>query len=137
MTLRVPLVLYDGVCGLCDHTVQTIIKLDIDSKLALSPLQGETAAGVRQRHPQLLNEDSIVLVTGTGTDERVFVKSDAALKILQEIGGVYRIAAVLEGIPRPIRDGIYAWVARNRYKWFGKFDTCKIPDAAVRARFLP
>jgi len=137
MTERAPLILYDGVCGLCDHTVQIILVIDREKRMVFSALQGETAAGVRARHPELAGEDSIVLVTGSGTDERIAVKSDAALGILREIGGFWRLAGIFNVVPRGVRDGIYAWVARNRYRWFGKYDACEIPDAAVRARFLP
>lgn len=137
MTEKRPLILYDGVCGLCDHTIQTVLAIDRDKRMTFAALQGETAAAIRARHPRLEGEDSIVLVLGTGADERVHVKADAALGILGEIGGLWRLALIFKLVPRGIRDGVYAWVARNRYKWFGKFDTCKIPDAAVRVRFLP
>ena len=137
MTSHGLLVLYDGVCGLCDHTVQTLLRIDRNAILMFAPLQGDTAAEVRARHPEIAGADSIVFVLGGGVDEKVYIKSGAVLRILGEIGGPWGLLALFQLVPRFIRDRVYDWVARNRYGWFGKFDACKIPAPAERARFLP
>lgn len=131
------LVLYDGVCGLCDRTVQFLLRADRNGALRFAPLQGETAKAVFVRHPEAAAVDSIVFVRGAGPEERVFIKSGAVLRILGEVGGTWGWLRVFLAVPRVVRDGVYDWIAKNRYGWFGKFDACKIPDASVRARFLP
>ena len=132
------LVLYDGVCGLCDRTVQFLLGADRGGVLRYAPLQGETAADVRRRHEALAGVDSIIFVKDAGTDkERLFVKSEAVFRILAELSLRWRIVSWLRAIPRPVRDTGYDWVARNRYRWFGKFDACKMPGPDVRSRFLP
>lgn len=131
------LVLYDGVCGLCDRTVQFLLRVDREQLLRFAPLQGETAAAIRNRHPQLDGVDSIAYVKTASGQEDVYVRSTAVLKILKEAGGAWRLLAVFLLVPRAIRDAVYDWVARNRYRWFGRYDNCPLPGAAVRARFLP
>ncbi len=71
-------------------------------------------------------------------DERgMHVRSDAAIRALVHIGGVWRIAAIMRVVPRSLRDAVYAWVSRNRYRWFGKRDACRLPTPQERERFLP
>jgi predicted DCC family thiol-disulfide oxidoreductase YuxK len=137
MANRAPLILYDGVCGLCDRTIQTLLRIDHRGILMFAPLQGETAAAVRNRHPEMAGVDSIVFVSGWGADEEIYIKSEGFLRILREVGGVWALLAIFRVVPRTIRDALYDFVARNRYGWFGKFDACKIPAPSERARFLP
>jgi predicted DCC family thiol-disulfide oxidoreductase YuxK len=131
------LVLYDGVCGLCDRTVQTLLSADKKGVLTYAALQGETAATILKRHPQLEGVDSIVYVRNPGANEEVFVKSGAVLRIFGDVGGKWSALAFFLVVPRFIRDGVYSWIAKNRYRWFGKYDSCKMPSAATRSRFLP
>ena len=131
------LVLYDGVCGLCDRTVQTLLRADRQGILTFAALQGTTAAEIRARHPEIAGVDSIIFVRGQGSEERVYAKSGAVLRILGEVGGTWGLLALFLAVPRVIRDTVYDWVARNRYSWFGKFDACKIPSPEERRRFLP
>lgn len=129
------LVLYDGVCGMCDRTVQFLLDEDTAKILRFSPLQGETA----QRRKDLPdNLRSVVFISQTAAgQEKVYFRSDAILQILHQMGGFWRVVSWLRIVPRPIRDGVYDVIARYRYRWFGKFDACRIPSVESRARFLP
>lgn len=131
------LVLYDGVCGLCDRSVQFLLAHDLDGVLFFAPLQGETASTALDDNGLPNDLKTMVLVENHGSAaERVYVRSTAALRMLDLIGGGWRIASWLWIVPRPIRDAVYRWIARNRYDWFGKFDACKLPPPEVKARFL-
>jgi predicted DCC family thiol-disulfide oxidoreductase YuxK len=131
-------VMFDGRCGLCDGAVRWLIRHDRRAALRFAPLEGAVAAAVRQRHPDLpAGDETFVLVESPeGTGERVRVRSDAALAALVRLGGAWRLAAALRVVPRPLRDVVYRWVARNRTRWFGRLDACRIPSPGERERFL-
>lgn len=130
-------VFYDGVCGLCDHTVQFLLEEDRAGILSFAPLQGTTAAALRSRHELPDEMTTVVLVEGfSSRAERVTSYSSGVLGMLDSIGGFWRIVSWLRFVPRPIRDGVYRLVSRHRYRWFGKFDACKLPTADTRDRFL-
>jgi predicted DCC family thiol-disulfide oxidoreductase YuxK len=132
------LVLYDGVCGLCDRSVRFLLEHDRQAALSFAPLQGATAAGVLRRWQLGEELASLVFVRDEGTpDERVFVRSSGVLRAIDALGGPWRIVAWLRIVPRPLRDALYDLVARHRYAWFGKLDTCALPAPETRARFLP
>ena len=133
------LVLYDGVCGLCDRSVQFLLAEDRRQRLLYAPLQGETAATIRPRHPALTEDlTSIVLVRNFGSaEEKIYVKTAAVLRILDEIGGFWRPLSWLRALPRAPRDAVYDWIARKRYQWFGQFDACRMPEPEHKALFLP
>lgn len=129
------IVFYDGVCGLCDNSVQFLLKRDMAQTLKFAALQGETA---RQRTDLPSDMKSVAFVANHGTaQEKIYFRSDAALRMLGQLGGFWRVVSWLLIIPRPIRDAIYDTIAKRRYQWFGKFDTCRIPSPELRARFLP
>lgn len=129
------LVFYDGVCGMCDHTVQFLLDEDTAQTLKFAALQGETAT----RRTDLPSDlKSVVLVANHGTtQERIYFRSEAVLRILDQIGGFWRVVSWLRIIPLPLRDIVYDGIAQRRYRWFGKRDTCRIPTPESRARFLP
>lgn len=131
-------VLFDGVCGLCDRTVQFLLGEDVRGVLRFAPLQGATAREVLGRHTGLPTDiKSLIFVRNCGAPEEIaFVRSRGALLILDELGGFWRIVSWMRIMPRPIRDGLYDWVARNRYQWFGTFAECRLPSPATRAQFL-
>lgn len=131
-------VLYDGLCGLCDASVQWLLRHDRKGTFRFAALEGETARRVRARHPSLppLDETMVLVESPESGNERVRVRSDAALAILVRLGGIWRLAALLRLVPQPLRDVVYRWVARYRLRWFGRIDACRIPTAAERARFL-
>lgn len=129
------IVFYDGVCGLCDRWVQFVVARDKRQALKFAPLQGETASR-RTDLPEELR--SVVFVANPGQPhEQIYFRSEAALRILGHLGGFWRVVSWLRIIPRPLRDGVYDAIARRRYRWFGKFETCRVPAQERRDRFLP
>lgn len=134
-----PIILYDGVCGLCNRLVQFLLKRDKDGRLRFASLQSEFAAKVLLRHgidPKDL--DTLhVIENYEQTDERVLQRSDAILRAGRELRGFWSVsAAVAQVIPRPLRDLVYRFVARNRYRVFGRYETCMLPEPNQRNRFL-
>lgn len=127
-----PIVYFDGVCNLCNAAVDFIIRRDGAGVFRFAPLQGPTA---QERLSQVPEGDPDTIVVQE--DGRLFSRSDAALRIARGLGGGWRLLMVLWWLPRPIRDAIYTWVARNRYRWFGRKETCRLPTPGERARFLP
>ena len=140
MTAPLPaqIVLYDGVCGFCNGSVRWLIERDASARLHYAALQGETAAALRARHPEIPNElDTIVFVEATPSGERVFVRSAAIFRVLRELGAPWRWLAPLRLLlPRALWDVAYRAFARRRYRWFGRLEACPIPPAELRARFL-
>lgn len=126
------IVLFDGVCGLCNRFVDRLLNVDRKGELRFAPLQGSTA---QERLPAGMADamESVVYLR----DNVVIQRSDAALWIVIDLGGWRAMYRALFIFPRPVRDGVYAWIARNRYRWFGKRDTCRLPTPEERPRFLP
>ena len=127
-----PILLYDGLCGFCDGTVQFILRHDRRGTMQFATLQGETGQRVLSRMPDLQGVDSLVLLEG----DRVRIKSEAALRIAGYLGGAWKLALALRIVPRVVRDWAYDLFARHRYRLFGKHDSCPIPAPEVRARFI-
>lgn len=128
-----PLVLFDGVCNLCNGAVQWIVRRDTKARLRFASLQSEAAATALREAGQVGPlPDSLVLIA----DGRVSVRTDAVLGIAKRLGFPWSCAVVFFAVPRFLRDPIYAWIARNRYRWFGKRETCMVPTKELRARFL-
>jgi len=131
------LVLYDGVCGFCDGAVRWLLAHDPAGKLHFAPLQGETAAWLRRLHPEIPNDlDTIVFIESEGGVSRVFLRSQAVWRACAELTGPWRRLAWLRWLPRVLNDPFYRLFARFRYRWFGRLDACRVPDAAERQRFL-
>jgi len=132
-----PVLLYDGLCGFCDGTVQFILEHDRRGALRFATLQGDFARGVIERHPELAGVDSLVLVErGTSGEERIYVRSEGALQVATYLGGAWTLARGLRIVPRFLRDLVYDGFARVRYRVFGRYDACPIPSAEQRARFI-
>lgn len=132
------LVLYDGVCGLCDHFVQFLLRIDRHDRLRFAALQGPIGAAILEKAGRSGSGLSTVIVVadhGTAT-ERLLERSDAALFAIASAGGLYRAASVCRVAPRFLRDRVYDLVARWRYRVFGRFDACPIPRPETRAKFL-
>lgn len=128
-----PVVLFDGVCNLCNASVLFIIKRDRAARFRFAALQSGAAAALPASAPHHGPvPDSIVLVE----DGRVFTQSTAALRIARRLRFPWPVLYGLIVVPRPLRDAVYAWIARNRYRWFGKRDACMLPTPELRARFL-
>jgi predicted DCC family thiol-disulfide oxidoreductase YuxK len=122
---------FDGVCNLCNKTVDFLIRRDKKNVLRFSPLQGTTA---KELLPKEMVEalPSVALVDKTGTYQR----SAAILRVVAKLGGLWPLVLVFLVVPAPIRDVIYNWIGKNRYKWFGQKDSCRLPTPAERAKFL-
>ena len=134
-----PILFYDGVCGLCNRLVQFLLKHDRDGRLRFASLQSDFAGKVLRRHgidPKDLDTLHVVENYEQPT-ERVLQRSDAVLRASRELGGLWSALAGLgKVVPRPLRDFCYRLVAQNRYRVFGKYDTCMLPDPKQRSRFL-
>jgi predicted DCC family thiol-disulfide oxidoreductase YuxK len=126
-------ILFDGVCNLCNGWVRFVIRRDRGHHYRFAPLQSSVArrilaaAGV---DPEAL--DSVVLVEGG----RAYTRSDAALRILRRLGRGWPALALLRVVPRFVRDIVYDWIAAHRYRWFGRQAVCMVPTPELRARFL-
>lgn len=132
-----PVLLYDGVCGICNRAVQTIIRHDRRGTLRFAALDGDFAGAVTQRHPELSGVDSLVFVDNPGQpDERVSVRSAATLRVVSYLGGPFRVLLAARVIPAGLRDRLYDRFAAVRYRFGGRHDTCPLPAPEVRARFL-
>jgi predicted DCC family thiol-disulfide oxidoreductase YuxK len=132
-----PVLLYDGICGFCNGAVQTILRLDRHGSLRFAALDTDFGRQVIARHPELADVDSVVFVDDPGgPEERVTVRSAAALRVAEYLGGPWRALLIAGVIPPGVRDRLYDGFARIRYRIFGSHDTCPIPAPGVRARFI-
>jgi predicted DCC family thiol-disulfide oxidoreductase YuxK len=128
-----PVILFDGVCNLCNNSVQFVINRDPEGKFRFAALQSEHATKIMRSHrldPSALH--SIILVDG----DKVYQRSRAALEIVRRLSGLWPLLYGFLVIPPFIRNWLYDRVAANRYKWFGKKDECMIPTPELRSRFL-
>jgi predicted DCC family thiol-disulfide oxidoreductase YuxK len=125
------IIFFDGVCGLCNGFVDFIISVDKNAQFKFSPLQSEFA----QSHlsPEMTaNLDSVVFLK----DGKTFRKSQAVIKVLEGLGGIWSLAKIGKIFPEKLLNNAYDLVAQNRYKLFGKKETCRLPTPAERARFI-
>lgn len=129
-----PIVLYDGVCGLCNGAVQWLLRHDRDGVLRFAPLQGETATALRAKHEEIGPDlDTVVLVDG----DRVYVRSAALIRLTRWLPFPWNLGRLLGALPTWVLDGAYRIVAALRYRVFGRHPSCTLPTAAQRGRFLP
>lgn len=152
---RQPILFFDGVCGLCNRFVDFMLRADSQHRFRYAPLQGETA-----RRLLGMDDEAEGCQPGGGGDEagdhqasdrppdtlrsfifldkdRLYEQSNAVLLAMKRLGGAWRVIAVLYVFPRPLRDFVYRVVARNRYRWFGRREECRLPTPDERDRFLP
>ncbi len=126
-------IIFDGVCNLCNATVRFIIVRDAQGVFKFTSAQSECGQKLlRENNYSFEILESVILLK----DGNLLKKSAAALEIAAALDGVWRYLMVLRFIPLPIRDAIYDWIARNRYRWFGKRDLCMIPSETQKTRFL-
>ncbi len=131
MSTHLAIILFDGVCNLCNSSVSFIIKHDKKNYFRFAALQSEKGKDLLKT----LNVDvnnSMVLIE----NDKVYIKSAAALRIVKHLNGFYPLIYFFIIVPSPIRNFIYDFIARNRYKWFGKKETCMIPTEKLRSKFL-
>ena len=127
------IILFDGVCNLCNGAVNFVIKRDPGNVFKFTPLQEKQGVLLLKKHAIDAQElDSIVLVE----NKKVYTKSSAALRIARKLSGLWPLFFVLLIIPSFIRDGVYDFIAKNRYKWFGKKEQCIIPTPGLKEKFL-
>jgi len=128
------IILFDGVCNLCNSSVQYVIKHDKKDEFRFSALQSKIGQQlVKERGIDTSSIDSIILIE---PGIAYYTKSEAALKIAQSFGGVWNIAWLFAQLPASFSNSIYDYVARNRYKWYGKQESCIIPTPALQEKFL-
>ena len=128
-----PVILFDGVCNLCNGVVKLVIRQDKRGYFKLAPLQSYAGQELLQKHglPQKDFETFLVVEEG-----KVYQKSAAALKVARHFSWYWQWLQVLWAIPTPVRDAVYSFIARRRYQWFGKREACMLPDANTKIRFL-
>ncbi|MGG3916121.1 thiol-disulfide oxidoreductase DCC family protein [Rossellomorea vietnamensis] len=126
------IILFDGICNFCNKSVRFIIKRDAKGEFRFASLQSETGQKLLEEHNIPKTTDSFVLVDG----DQASVESSAALKVCSQLKWPWKIFALFLVIPKPLRDSIYRIIARNRYKWFGKQESCMIPSKEIRERFI-
>lgn len=133
-----PIILYDGVCGLCNRLVQFVLKRDQRDYFRFASLQSNMASTTLQRHDRDPHDlDTVYVVVDYGQPaERLLARSDAIMFLLNRLGGVWKLATLGKVLPRSLRDAMYELVATNRYRVFGKFESCMLPEPKHRAKFL-
>ena len=129
---RDPIVLFDGVCNLCSGAVRWIIARDAAAEIRFASLQSAVARELLAARGLLAIPDSLVLIDEAG----VHLRSDGAIRLARHLGFPWSLAIVAKLVPRSIRDALYNWIVRNRYRWFGRKATCMVPTPELRARFL-
>lgn len=129
--LQHPVILFDGVCNLCNASVQFIIKRDPKAIFRFAALQSETGQKLLAEHPQV-SADSVLLADRG----KIYQQSTAALKIAGRLSGLWPLFYVFMIVPRPLRDAVYNYIAKNRYRWFGKQESCMLPTVDLKSRFL-
>ncbi len=131
LTIHTPIVFFDGVCGLCNRFVNFLMRKDKKGKLRFATLQGKTAAELIAIKGKI-NMDTIILYD----NGKFFYRSTAALKLFTTIGGPWKLMGVFFIVPPFLRNFVYDIIARNRYKWYGKRDACRVPTSDEKGKFL-
>lgn len=126
------IILFDGVCNLCNNSVQFIIKRDTKYMFSFASLQSDAGQRLLQQHDIPKNTDSFILIE----NGKVYDRSTAALRICKHLKGFWKLCYLFIVIPKPIRDCMYQFIAKNRYKWFGTKTACMLPTPDLRKRFL-
>jgi predicted DCC family thiol-disulfide oxidoreductase YuxK len=128
------IILFDGICNLCNDSVLKVIKYDKKDHFVFAALQSKSGQDIiNYLKIDVSKTDSIILYE---PDVAYDIKSTAALKIMKDFGGFWVLTQVFEILPTPIRDYFYDYIAKNRYKWFGKKESCMIPTPELKAKFL-
>jgi predicted DCC family thiol-disulfide oxidoreductase YuxK len=128
-----PVLLFDGVCNLCNQSVQFVINRDKAGLFQFAALQSDAGKALLQRHQLPVEQlDTVVLVMGN----KAYTRSDAALQVLRQLGLPWSLAAAFSILPKGFRDYVYDYIAKNRYRWFGRQESCMMPTADLKRRFL-
>lgn len=127
------LLLFDGICHLCDASVRFILGRDPAARIKFAPIQSPLGRELYARHGLDPDSPSAFLFL---TPRGAYKASDAALEIARVLGGVWKLAIAFKPLPRPLRDAVYFFIARNRYRWFGQRDACLMPTSDLMARMV-
>lgn len=127
------ILLFDGVCNLCDGFVQFVIKRDPSGYFRFTSLQSEVGQEILKKHQMPADKITTVVLIEKG---KVYTHSDVGLRVARHLGGFWPVFYALTIVPRFIRDAVYNWIARNRYRWFGKKEACMLPTPELKKRFL-
>jgi predicted DCC family thiol-disulfide oxidoreductase YuxK len=127
-----PIIFYDDVCVMCNGFVNFMLTIDRRQQFLFAPLGGETSRKILPPLPEDPGQWSMVYVDEAGVHDQ----SDASLEVYRRLGGIWWLLSLAQLVPRWIRNPAYRVLARNRYRWFGKRDTCRLPTAEEKARFL-
>ena len=131
--VRAPLILFDGVCNLCNAWVRFVVRRDPAGVFRFAAQQSPVGrAMIEDRMKNAAQLSSVILIE----DNSIYTESDAVLQILARLGLPWSWIALLRIIPRPARDACYRFIVRHRYQWFGRTEICQIPSADVRSRFV-
>ncbi|MFT3822315.1 MAG: thiol-disulfide oxidoreductase DCC family protein [Chitinophagaceae bacterium] len=133
MTQAQKIILFDGVCNLCNGSVQFVLKRDKTDQFLFGSLQSNTGQEYLQRFNLPADTFSSFMLIEDG---KLYTRSTAALRVLKHLGRGWQLLYGFIIVPRFIRDTVYNWIAKNRYKWFGKQESCWLPTPALKARFL-
>ncbi|MEH7503592.1 thiol-disulfide oxidoreductase DCC family protein [Neobacillus drentensis] len=126
------IILFDGVCNLCNHSVKFIIKRDSFDYFKFASIQGETGQALLKKYGLKGDLDSFIVIE----NEKAYVKSSAALLVCSKLDGAFKMLKIFRILPPFFRDFLYDLVAKNRYKWFGKEESCLLPSPEWKQRFL-
>jgi len=128
------IILFDGVCNLCNSSINYVIDRDKNDVFRFVSLQSDLGKTIQEYLGiKNISLDTIILYV---PDEAYYIKSTAALKVISEFSGLWKITQVFLILPAPIRDFVYNYIAKNRYKWYGKEQSCRIPTPELKAKFL-
>ena len=128
-----PVIIFDGICNLCNYFVNFIIRRDKKGKLQFTPLQSDAGKKLQEEYKiNIPSAETIIFIN----NDIVYIKRDAAAEIAKHLDGGWKLLAIIKIIPKFIRDSIYSKIAEKRYNWYGKKESCMIPSADIANRFL-
>jgi predicted DCC family thiol-disulfide oxidoreductase YuxK len=127
------IILFDGVCNLCNGAVQFVIKRDNRNQFLFASLQSHEGIEILSEHNLPSKRMNSFFLVENG---KVYDKSTAALRVLKKMKGLWPLCYIFIIVPKFIRDGVYDWIAKHRYQWFGRKDECMIPTPELKAKFL-
>jgi predicted DCC family thiol-disulfide oxidoreductase YuxK len=128
-----PVLIFDGVCNLCEWLVIFIVKRDKEAKFRFVPAQSELGQQIQQRNGVDAVRNSTMILLKDG---QIFTRSDAAIEIAKDLDSPWTLLRVLAIFPKSLRDSVYTWIGNNRYKWFGFKNQCLLPTKELASRFI-
>ncbi|MGV0969869.1 MULTISPECIES: thiol-disulfide oxidoreductase DCC family protein [unclassified Empedobacter] len=127
------IILFDGICNLCNQSVQFVIEHDKKNQFRFASLQSDFGQNfLKENNLDATQFDSVVFIE----DDKFYTKSSAALKISKYLDGITSLLTIFMIVPKPLRDVVYSFIAKNRYRWFGKQESCWLPSPELKAKFL-